>query len=73
MSDDLKAIVQSQFGANPEGYATSDIHAKGESLGILLELVQPQADWHVLDVATGGPDTPPSALLLTWPRLSPPT
>jgi K+-sensing histidine kinase KdpD len=51
MSDELKAKVQAQFGANPEGYATSDIHSKGESLGILLELTQPQPDWQVLRIS----------------------
>ncbi len=57
MSDELKAKVQAQFGASAEGYATSDIHAKGESLGILLELVKPQPDWLALDVATGAGHT----------------
>jgi ubiquinone/menaquinone biosynthesis C-methylase UbiE len=57
MSDELKAKVQAQFGANPDGYATSDIHSKGESLGILLELTQPQPNWQVLDVATGAGHT----------------
>src|SRR5207253_1079707 len=33
--------------------ATSAVHAKGASLGRLVELVKPQADWQTLDVATG--------------------
>lgn len=57
MSDDLKSKVQAQFGAASAGYATSEVHAKGESLGILLELLKPQPDWHVLDVATGAGHT----------------
>lgn len=57
MSDELKAKVQSQFGASSDAYASSEIHAKGESLEVLLELVQPQPDWLALDVATGAGHT----------------
>jgi ubiquinone/menaquinone biosynthesis C-methylase UbiE len=57
MSSELKAKVQSQFGASTEAYATSEIHAKGESLTILLELVKPQPNWQALDVATGAGHT----------------
>ncbi len=57
MSDELKARVQAQFGASSDAYATSDIHARGESLALLIELVQPQADWAALDVATGAGHT----------------
>jgi len=57
MSDELKAKVQAQFGASSDAYATSDIHAKGESLAILLELVQPQPGWQMVDVATGAGHT----------------
>lgn len=56
-SDDLKAKVQSQFGAAAHHYATSDVHACGESLDVLLELVAPQANWRMLDVATGAGHT----------------
>lgn len=55
--DDLKAKAQAQFGAAPEAYATSDIHARGESLGVLVALIRPQADWQALDVATGAGHT----------------
>jgi ubiquinone/menaquinone biosynthesis C-methylase UbiE len=57
MSDDLKAKVQAQFGASADGYATSDIHARGDSLGILLKLIEPEPDWQVLDVGTGAGHT----------------
>ncbi len=57
MTDDRKAKVQSQFGPAAEEYATSDVHARGESLTLLLELTRPHADWHVLDVATGAGHT----------------
>jgi ubiquinone/menaquinone biosynthesis C-methylase UbiE len=57
LSDEHKAKVQSQFGAAADGYATSDIHARGESLAVLLELVNPQAGWQMLDVGTGAGHT----------------
>jgi ubiquinone/menaquinone biosynthesis C-methylase UbiE len=57
MSDELKAKVQAQFGPSADSYATSDIHAKGESLAVLLELVNPQPHWRVLDIATGAGHT----------------
>jgi ubiquinone/menaquinone biosynthesis C-methylase UbiE len=57
MSDELKAKVQAQFGPSSDAYATSDVHAKGESLGLLVELVNPQPDWVALDVATGAGHT----------------
>jgi ubiquinone/menaquinone biosynthesis C-methylase UbiE len=56
-SDELKLKVRSQFGASAELYATSDIHAKGESLSILLDLTKPKRDWYALDVATGAGHT----------------
>ncbi len=55
--DDLKARVQSQFGAAAADYATSDIHARGESLAAMLQEAQPQPDWTVLDVAAGAGHT----------------
>jgi ubiquinone/menaquinone biosynthesis C-methylase UbiE len=52
-----KTLVQQQFGAHAAAYATSAVHAKGASLGRLIELVQPQADWQALDIATGAGHT----------------
>jgi ubiquinone/menaquinone biosynthesis C-methylase UbiE len=57
MSDELKAKAQSQFGVSADAYATSDVHARGESLALLMELVKPQGDWQALDVATGAGHT----------------
>ncbi len=50
MSD--KELIQAQFGQNAQAYAESKVHRLGASLARLLELVPPQSDWHVLDVAT---------------------
>jgi ubiquinone/menaquinone biosynthesis C-methylase UbiE len=52
-----KSLVQQQFGAHAAAYATSAVHAKGASLGRLVELVRPQRDWQVLDIATGAGHT----------------
>ena len=49
--------VKKQFGANADAYVTSKVHAKGASLARLIELTNPQPDWHVLDVATGAGHT----------------
>ena len=56
-SDDYKAKSQIQFGAAVEGYATSDIHSAGESLGLLVDLIPTEKNWRVLDVATGAGHT----------------
>jgi ubiquinone/menaquinone biosynthesis C-methylase UbiE len=52
-----KDLIRQQFGAAANAYATSTVHAQGASLARLLELVQPQPDWHALDVATGAGHT----------------
>jgi ubiquinone/menaquinone biosynthesis C-methylase UbiE len=57
MSDEQKSKVQDQFGAAADGYANSEIHAKGESLQVLVKFVKPQPDWIVLDVGTGAGHT----------------
>lgn len=52
-----KSLVEQQFGAHAAAYATSFVHAKGASLGRLVELVQPQKTWAALDIATGAGHT----------------
>lgn len=53
MSEDTSASVQSQFGRAAADYATSSVHAQGESLARIVELTAPQKTWTALDVATG--------------------
>ncbi|MPZ55112.1 MAG: methyltransferase domain-containing protein [Rhizobiales bacterium] len=48
------AQVKQQFGENAAFYLTHAPHAQGKSLERLVTLTEPQPDWHVLDVATGG-------------------
>jgi ubiquinone/menaquinone biosynthesis C-methylase UbiE len=52
-----KSLVQQQFGAHAAAYATSAVHAKGASLGRLIELVGPDKQWRALDIATGAGHT----------------
>lgn len=54
---DTKDLVKQQYGAHAAGYVTSTVHAQGESLKRLVELIQPQKEWHALDVSTGGGHT----------------
>ena len=53
---DHRSRVRTQFGASAWCYAGSD-HARGESLRVLVELIDPQPSWTVLDLATGAGHT----------------
>ncbi len=50
----MKEKVKQVFGQNAEEYVTSDIHAKGDDLPLMIEWLKPQSTWITLDVATGG-------------------
>lgn len=52
-----RSLVEQQFGAHAKAYATSAVHAKGESLARLVTLARPEKSWAVLDVATGAGHT----------------
>lgn len=52
MAQSNSDLVRKQFGANAANYATSSVHAKGASLGRLIELIDFNADWRSLDIAT---------------------
>ena len=52
-----QSLSQQRFGEHAQNYVTSPTHAKGAGLERLIELAQPQPNWHVLDVATGGGHT----------------
>ncbi|HXJ33507.1 MAG TPA: methyltransferase domain-containing protein [Candidatus Eisenbacteria bacterium] len=54
---DSRHLVREQFGRSARAYATSDVHARGDSLTILLEFLAPAATWQALDVATGAGHT----------------
>ncbi|HBX71156.1 MAG TPA: SAM-dependent methyltransferase [Chloroflexi bacterium] len=52
-----KSLSQKRFGQFAENYVTSQSHAKGYDLDQMVKIANPQADWLVLDVATGGGHT----------------
>ena len=51
------AASKSQFGKNAANYATSTVHAKGASLGRIVEMLEPQLGWRALDIATAAGHT----------------
>lgn len=57
MSEQILNKVKAQFGKSAESYVTSEVHSKGWTLARMVNLVKPQADWQMLDVATGGGHT----------------
>jgi len=52
-----KSLAQQRFGRAAADYATSEVHARGESLKRLVDLTEPKLHWRVLDVATGAGHT----------------
>ncbi len=57
MSSDSRSLSQERFGRFAKGYVTSQTHAKGFGLERMLAITQPESDWFVLDIATGGGHT----------------
>lgn len=54
---DSKSLSQERFNQFAAGYVTNKTHAKGAELERLLDIAQPQSDWVMLDIATGGGHT----------------
>ncbi|WKA54251.1 class I SAM-dependent methyltransferase [Planococcus shixiaomingii] len=54
MEEQIKEKVKDVFGRNADKYRTSEIHAQGDDLALLVEWLEPQETWTVLDIATGG-------------------
>jgi ubiquinone/menaquinone biosynthesis C-methylase UbiE len=54
---EVLAASKSQFGKNAANYATSTVHAKGASLGRIVEMLEPQLSWRALDIATAAGHT----------------
>jgi ubiquinone/menaquinone biosynthesis C-methylase UbiE len=52
-----KSLSRERFGKFAQNYVNSQTHAKGYDLERMLEIAQPQDDWLVLDIATGGGHT----------------
>ena len=49
-----KQKVEEVFGKNADKYVTSNSHAKGDDLPLLVDWLKPEKTWKVLDIATGG-------------------
>lgn len=54
---DSKELSRERYSRFARRYVDSPTHAKGADLDRLVQLVEPQPDWLVLDVATGGGHT----------------
>jgi ubiquinone/menaquinone biosynthesis C-methylase UbiE len=54
VEDDRKRIVVEQFGKKAREYVESRDHALGPDLQRIIDWAQPERNWRVLDVATGG-------------------
>ena len=54
---DSKTLSQARYTQFAAGYVSSETHAHGSDLDRLLAIVQPQAHWQALDIATGGGHT----------------
>jgi ubiquinone/menaquinone biosynthesis C-methylase UbiE len=52
-----KRLVMEQFGDKASAYASSTIHSKGRSLTRLIDLLEPETDQLLLDVATAAGHT----------------
>lgn len=52
-----RELVRRQFGPNAAKYAVSPVHATGSSLARLVELLEPEASWRLLDIATAAGHT----------------
>lgn len=57
MTEPLKQRLRQQFSQNPPDYGDCPPHTSGDDLARLIELLRPQSDWRVLDVAAGGGHT----------------
>ena len=55
--NDSKALSIKRFNRFAPRYVTSATHAQGSELERLVGIVNPQPDWVMLDVATGGGHT----------------
>jgi len=56
-AEDSKALSRERYSRYAQRYVNSSTHAAGADLEKLLEIAQPQPNWFVLDIATGGGHT----------------
>lgn len=56
-SDAIKQLNQARFGRAAQGYVTDKTFHAAPELTDIIEQVEPQSNWQMLDVATGGGHT----------------
>jgi ubiquinone/menaquinone biosynthesis C-methylase UbiE len=56
-SKNSKSLSKERYTQYADGYVTSQTHAKGSDLDRLIAIAEPQSDWVMLDIATGGGHT----------------
>jgi SAM-dependent methyltransferase len=54
MTRSHEAVVEAQFGPQAAAYVNSAVHASGEDLDVLEDVVRRSAPTHALDLGTGG-------------------
>lgn len=54
VEESIKEKVKDVFGKNADKYRTSELHAMGDDLALLVDWLEPKSTWTVLDIATGG-------------------
>lgn len=54
MSNEINKKIKEQFGREAENYINPLVHSNPVDLKFILDFIQPQQSWTVLDVATGG-------------------
>lgn len=57
VAEDPKKLSRERYSQFAQRYVNSSTHAAGADLDILLEIAQPNPDWIMLDIATGGGHT----------------
>ncbi|MBT3239362.1 MAG: methyltransferase domain-containing protein [Chloroflexi bacterium] len=56
-SKDSKKLSEERYSKFAQGYVESQTHAKGYDLDQFIKISDPQPDWQMLDIATGGGHT----------------
>ena len=57
MAEDSRSLSQQRYTRFARRYVESPAHAEGDDLERMLALAQPEVEWTVLDIATGGGHT----------------
>ena len=69
----IHTAVRDQFSQHADYYAQSSVHAKGDTLSLLLDFADPKGTEQTLDIATGTGFHSVCARTRRWHMLSRPT